>query len=130
MFGLFLLFPKVASAHQTDEGTLRHAYKPVVLQNKWTRARVDNFSTQPQKRLVCVEAFNTVSNQKNHLGCLRVSLDSFNSQGQWAFEFDAPTHLLSKGTYKVVYTFQGDDGTWHRVQSVNMQILDGAYTAR
>lgn len=130
--GLLVVLPQVAIAHEnTDEGTLRHAYRPVVVEKtNAMRARVDNFSTDQQTRLVCVEAFNTVSGQKTHLGCLKVNLDSYNSAGQWAFEFDAPTYWLQMGNYNVVYTYQGTDGAWHHVKSINMQVTDGMYMAR
>ena len=115
-----------------DEGnnTLRHAYKPfTVTETKWTRARVDNFSDTPQKRLVCVEAFNVATNAKTHLGCLWVDLAAHNSStGSWAAEFDAPTNMLSSGTYNVVYTYQGGDGMWHRIQSISLQMQDGMFT--
>lgn len=131
--GLALFTPKSASAHEVDaSSTLRHAYKPVVIEKTQTmRARVDNFSHQPVSRLVCVEAFNKANNVKTHLGCLTVNLNGFNSTvGDWAFEFDAPTYLLTPGSYNVVYTYQGTDGSWHRVKSVSMQILDGTFVAR
>ena len=111
-------------------GTLRHAYKPVtVTETKWMRARVDNFAAIPQKRLVCVEAFNVATNAKTHLGCLWVDLAATNSStGMWAAEFDVPTTMLSSGTYNVVYTYQGGDGLWHRIKSINLEMQDGLYT--
>lgn len=129
-FLIVAIFTLTGSASADEgNGTLRHAYKPyTVSETKWLRARVDNFSTQPQKRLVCVEAFNVANNAKTHLGCLWVDLAGYNSQGMWAAEFDAPTTMLSPGTYNVVYTYQGGDGMWHRIQSVNLQMQDGMYT--
>lgn len=129
---VLLLSPESASANQAaDEGTLRHAYKPVIVENtKNMRARLDNFTSAPVSRLVCVEAFNTVSNMKTHIGCLKVSADMMNStMGDWAFEFNAPLDQLTKGSYKVVYTYQGTDGMWHHIKSINMQVWDGMYTA-
>lgn len=130
--GMLLFFPVNASAHgNADESTLRHAYKPVVVENtKNMRARLDNFTSAPVSRLVCVEAFNTANNMKTHIGCLKVSADMMNStMGDWAFEFNAPLDQLTKGSYKVVYTYQGTDGMWHHIKSINMQVWDGMYTA-
>ena len=125
---VLVALPVKASAHE-ENGTLRHAYKPyTVSETKWMRARVDNFSSQPQKRLVCVEAFNVSTNAKTHLGCLWVDLASYNSMGMWAFEFDVPTTWLAPGTYNVVYTYQGADGMWHRIKSINLEMQDGLYT--
>lgn len=128
--GGFLLFaPNTVSAQGAEEGTLRHAYKPVVVSTTGAvRARVDNFSTAPVKRLVCVEAFNNISNAKTHIGCLWVELDSYNSTGMWAKEFDAPTTMLMPGSYRVVYTYQGTDQVWYRVKSLTMQVEDGMVT--
>lgn len=136
LFTVVLVFVSagVASAHEpSDEGTLRHAYRPVVVEKtNAMRARVDNFTQVQQKRLVCVEAFHKVSNAKTHLGCLWVDLAPMNStMADWAFEFDVPqTSMLSPGTYNVVYTYQSTDGAWHHVKSINMQVTDGMYTAR
>lgn len=130
--GVLLLLPQSASAHEaSDEGTLRHAYRPVTVEKTQTmRARVDNFTQVQQKRLVCVEAFNKANNAKTHLGCLWVDLAPMGStMSDWAFEFDAPTYWLTTGNYKVVYTFQGADGGWHHIKSISMQITDGMYTA-
>lgn len=126
LFGLFLI-PSVVSA---DEGnTLRHAYKPVTVQStNWMRARVNNHTQMAQKRLVCVEAFNNANNMKTHLGCLWVDLAPMWSQtGNWAMEFNAPTHMLAPGSYTVVYTYQDEGGMWHRIKSMNMQMQDGMY---
>lgn len=130
--GLLVLLPQSVSAHGADEGTLRHAYRPVVVEKTQAmRARVDNFTKVQQKRLVCVEAFNKVSNAKTHLGCLWVDLAPMGStMSDWAFEFDAPTYWLTTGNYNVVYTYQGTDGAWHHVKSINMQVTDGMYAAR
>ena len=124
-----LVLPVKASADEGN-GALRHAYKPyTVAETKWMRARVDNFSNMPQKSLVCVEAFNVSTNAKTHLGCLWVDLASYNSTtGMWAAEFDAPTTMLSPGTYNVVYTYQGADGNWNRIKSVSLEMQDGMYT--
>ena len=126
---VILVLPVKASADEGN-GTLRHAYKPfTVSETKWMRARVDNFSNMPQKRLVCVEAFNVSTNAKTHLGCLWVDLAGFNSTtGMWAAEFDAPTTMLAPGTYTVVYTYQGADGMWNRIKSMNLEMQDGMYT--
>lgn len=127
---LLVVLPKSASAQQPqDEDTFRHAYRPTYVEKtKAMRARVDNFSSAPQSRLVCVEAFKTAGGKKTHLGCLKVMLDSFNSKGNWAFEFDAPVSMLTTGNYNVVYTYQGTDGMWHHIKSVNMQVTDGMYS--
>lgn len=123
-----VLVPSGVSADEGN-GTLRHAYKPfTVTETGWTRARVDNFSGVAQKRLVCVEAFNNATNTKTHLGCLWVDLAPMGSTSDWAFEFNAPTHMLSPGTYNVVYTYQAADGMWHRIKSINLQMQDGAFT--
>lgn len=127
------VLPQSASAHEADEGTLRHAYRPATVElTKTMRARVNNFTQVQQKRLVCVEAFQTVTNTKTHLGCLWVDLAPMNStMADWAFEFDVPqTSMLSAGNYRVVYTYQATDGAWHHVKSINMQVTDGMYTAR
>jgi len=127
-----VLLPRSALAHQSeDEGTLRHAYRPVVVEKTQAmRARVDNFTQVQQKRLVCVEAFNKVSNAKTHLGCLWVDLAPMNStMSDWAFEFDAPTYLLTTGNYNVVYTYQSTDKQWHHIKSIDLKVTDGMYMA-
>lgn len=123
----FLLVPRVALAHGTDDNTFRHSYKPYVNPDNSMKARVDNFSTMPEKRLVCVEAFNTSSGKQTHLGCLWISLDSFNSAGMWAMDFNAPTHMLGSGSYRVVYNYKGTDEMWHHIKSVNLQNWDGMF---
>lgn len=115
------------SAASTN-GTLRHAYKPFVVDStRAMRARIDNFSTSPQSRLVCVEAFNQATGAKSHLGCLTLDLAAYNSMEAWAVEFDAPTYWLKPGSYRVVYTYQATDGSWHRIKSIFLQQLDGMY---
>jgi len=127
IMAVLVVLPVKASADEGD--TLRHAYKPfTVSATNWTRARVDNFSSMPQKRLVCVEAFKVSTNAKTHLGCLWVDLAGYNSQGMWAMEFDAPTNMLGPGTYNVVYTYQDDAGMWHSIKSVSLEMQDGLYT--
>lgn len=126
LFGL-LVIPSAVSA---DEGnTLRHAYKPVTVQNtQWMRARINNMTSMPQKRLVCVEAFNNTNNAKTHLGCLWIDLASMNSMdGMWASEFDAPTGWLAPGSYTVVYTYQDSGGMWHRINSMSGQVQNGMF---
>ena len=117
--------PALASG---TNGTLRHAYKPYVVSSTWAmRARIDNFSTSPQSRLVCVEAFNQATGAKSHLGCLTLNLAAYNSMDAWAAEFDAPTYWLKPGNYRVVYTYQAANGSWHRVKSIFLKQLDGMY---
>lgn len=129
-FVAILFVPTSAHASNGTGDTLRHAYKPYqVTGRNAVNARVDNFSTQPVKRLVCVEAFNNSSGVKTHLGCLWVDLASYNSQGNWAYEFETPTGQLRPGSYRVVYTYQGSDGGWYHIKSVTMQVTDGMYTA-
>ncbi len=131
LFAVALLFvlPTSVSANDNKGDTLRHAYKPyTVTETRAMRARVDNFSTAPQKRLVCVEAWNNASGAKNHLGCLWVDLQGMGGES-WAVEFDAPTFTLKAGSYTVAYTYQDEWGKWHRIKSVNMQVSDGAYVA-
>jgi len=128
MIAVIVVLPTNASADEGN-GILRHAYKPYTVETtKWMRARVDNFSVAPQKRLVCVEAFNVSTNVKAHLGCLWVDLASFNSTGMWAAEFDVPTTMLASGTYNVVYTYQAASGMWNRIKSINLEMQDGMYT--
>lgn len=132
LFVVALLFvvPTSVSADEGKGDTLRHAYKPyTVAETKAMRARVDNFSTAPQKRLVCVEAWNNANGARNHLGCLWVDLQGMGSE-VWAVEFDAPTFTLKPGSYTVAYTYQDESGSWHRIKSVNMQMSDGAYVAK
>ncbi len=126
----FLFLGSLSSVAAQEKGTtLRHAYKPfTVSETRMMRARVDNFSSDPQKRLVCVEAFNNATNVKTHLGCLWLDLAAFNSPGMWATEFDAPTNTLSAGNYTVVYTYQETDGTWHEIKSVELNMLRGMFT--
>lgn len=125
LFGLFL----VPSASADDGSALKHAYKPVTIQEtQWTRARVNNHTTIPQKRLVCVEAFNNANNAKTHLGCLWVDLAGMGTvDSMWAAEFDAPTSWLSPGSYTVVYTYQDEGGMWHRINSMTNQVQNGMY---
>ena len=126
LFGLFLVPANVSA---DDGGTLRHAYKPMTTENQWMKARVNNHTTMHQKRLVCVEAFNNANNAKTHLGCLWVDLAAMGTvDSMWAAEFDAPTSWLSPGSYTVVYTYQDEGNMWHRIKSVNMQMMDGTYT--
>lgn len=130
-FVLLLLVPTSASASDGSDNTLRHAYKPYQVAGRNTmNARVDNFDNQPVKRLVCVEAFNNASGRKTHLGCLWVDLAAHNSLNQWAAEFEAPTNWLKTGSYRVVYTFQSPNGSWHRIMSVNLTANDGSYVAQ
>lgn len=128
--GLFFVFPKSAAAANGD-GSLRHAYRPhVVTETRAMRARIDNFATMPQNKLVCVEAMKTKTHHRTHLGCLRVNLDSFGStMAEWAVEFDAPTYMLPRGTYTVMYFYQGMDGAWHKVLSTTLKNQDGMFTA-
>lgn len=131
--GLLFVLPTSASADDNINNagsTLRHAYQPTtVATTQMMRARVDNFSTSAQKRLVCVEAFNNASNVKTHLGCLWVELDPMGGKN-WAAEFDAPTNWLRPGSYTVVYTYQDDSGNWQRIRSLTLQQQDGMYVAR
>jgi hypothetical protein len=126
---LFVM-PTGASADDGSGAVLRHAYKPVVLNNiNMMQARVNNHTSMPQKRLVCVEAFNTASNAKTHLGCLWVDLAAWGSEGMYASQFNVPLGMLMPGNYNVVYTYQGDNGAWYRIKSINMQVQDGTYSA-
>ncbi len=128
-FVLVLLVVSPVKASADDGSTLRQAYKPYTVSSTgWMRARVDNFAAVAQKRLVCVEAFNTVNNAKTHLGCLWVDLAPTNTGGMWASEFDVPTTMLSSGNYNVVYTYQDGEGMWHRIKSINLEMQDGMYT--
>lgn len=128
LVGILLVSPSAVSADDGSGSTLTHAYKPfTVAGTNWTRARINNNTVMAQKRLVCVEAFNNATNAKNHLGCLWVQLDPMGSN-MWAKEFDAPTAWLNPGSYRVVYTYQDDQGMWQHIKSVNMQVWDGAFT--
>lgn len=131
---VLLLSPSVASAQQNDlrsdfGGEVRHAYQPTTVQStRWMRARVNNITNMPVKRLVCVEAFNNASSTKTHLGCLWVDLSATNSTtGMWAAEFDAPTAWLRPGHYTIVYTYQDQFGNWNRVTSMTGQVLNGVF---
>ena len=122
----FAVAPTAASA--ASNGSLRHAHQPYVVAGTGAmRARVDNFATMPQSRLVCVEAFRTDNGAKTHLGCLTLNLASYRSADQWAVEFDAPTYWLKHGNYRVVYTYQAADGSWHRIKSIFLSMQDGRY---
>ncbi len=88
-------------------------------------ARVDNFSSGSVKRLVCVEAYNNGTGAHMHLGCLWVSLDPYNSSGNWASEFNAPTNWLGAGNWTVAYNYQATDGSWRHIWSVNLTNWDG-----
>lgn len=109
---------------------LRHAYQPYVVQDTgWMRARVNNVTSVPQNRLVCVEAFRTDNNMKTHLGCLQTNIGTVNSTSDnWSTEFNAPTNWLNPGSYKVAYTYRGDNGQWYGIKSMNMQVMNGQYT--
>lgn len=121
--------PTSASADDGSGTTLRHAYRPVTVDTtRAMRARVDNFTPVAQKRLVCVEAFNNATNVKTHLGCLWVDLSPMGGN-MWAAEFDAPTYKLVAGNYTVVYTYQDDAGSWHRIKSTDLKVMDGMYRA-
>ncbi len=125
---LFVL-PKGASAQGMDDNTLRHAYKPYVNNSNGTMtARVDNYAPMWVKRLVCVEATRWSDGMHQHLGCLWISLDANHSSGNWAAEFNAPTNWLGAGTWTVAYTYQGSDGMWHHIWSVNLTNWDGMVT--
>ena len=110
-----------------QEGRVRHAYQPQTVfsgnQAGWMQARVNNVSA-PARNLICVEAFR--GNRKYHLGCLAVDWSAIQSG---SVEFNAPTHWLPAGNYRVVYTYPGMDGRWHRIKSMSMQIMDGAYNS-
>ena len=124
----FLLIPQTTFAHGQDENTFRHAYKPYVNPDNSMKARVDNFSANPETRLVCVEAFNNLTGKQTHLGCLWISLAPFNSKDMWAMDFNAPTYMLGIGSYKVVYNYQGTDNVWYHIKSVDlMQNWDGMF---
>lgn len=130
MVGLLVIMPGNVSAQETrSDGTLRHAYKPHLLtEHNMMKARVNNHTNVPQKRLVCVEAFKQSTNAKTHLGCLWVDLAAWGSTGMYAREFNVPLWTLTSGSYTIVYTYQSDDGMWHRVKSISMQIQDGMHT--
>ena len=129
--GLLVVLPTNASAQEANsDSTLRHAYKPVVLSSiSMMQARVNNHANVAQKRLVCVEAFKTVTNAKTHLGCLWLDLAAWGSTGMYAMEFNVPLWSLASGSYNVVYTFQSGDGSWNRIKSIEMKVQDGMYTA-
>lgn len=115
------VFPTNAFA---DTGSIRHAYQPTVVQDTgWMRARVNNVQMRSDDKLVCVEAFKTSDNMKNHLGCL--PLDWSKTQN-WSQEFNAPTNWLGTGTYNVVYTYRAADGTWHNVTDMNGNTMNGS----
>ncbi len=119
--------------HQNMENKneLAHAYKPVARHDtKEVQARVNNNTNSTQHRLVCVEGFNSSNKMSTHLGCLQVHLDPMNSQGMWAMEFNTPTNNLKPGNYTIVYTYQDEEGMWHHIKSMNMQVWDGQYQAR
>lgn len=132
--GLFLFLAMMAisasgaSAH-TDDNAYRLAFKPVVVSGTTQmRARINNHSSTPQNRLVCIEAFNNAGGAKTHLGCLWVGLDGMGGEN-WAREFNAPTYLLTAGTYTVKYTYKAWDGSWHAIKSVDLITQNGSYTA-
>ena len=115
----------------TQKNDLAHAYKPVSkYETNEVQARVNNNTNVSQKRLVCVEAFNSSSNIKTHLGCLWVDLAPMNSGGMWAMDFNTPTNNLKPGNYRIVYTYQDEGGMWHHIKSINHQVWDGSYQAR
>lgn len=107
--------------------TLVHAYKPFGVNSQTgmtsninaVRARVDNWTTNQQMKLVCVEAMKS-SGGGNHLGCLSTNLMSKGSmQGDWAREFDTPLNSLSSGSYTMMYNYQDDQGRWFPVTDLN-----------
>ena len=106
----------VSANHGWDTLDLQHAYKPHAVtdvpgQIGWTNARVNNITNANVNSLVCVEAWGTPSS-KTHLGCLKVNLDPTMSSGNWAQEFNAPTAWLNRGTYRLAYTYQDNNGAW------------------
>ena len=118
------------AAHDTDSTSVRHAYRPYTNpKTRGTVARVDNFVPRDVNRLVCVEAFNVASGHKTHLGCLSIPMSAYNATtGNWAFEFEAPTYTLARGTYKVRYTYRDDNGRWNLIRSVTLTVQDGSFT--
>lgn len=127
--GLLFVLPAKASADEGTSPSVRHAYRPyTVAENGWMKARINNVADMPQKRLVCVEAFNNANNAKTHLGCLWVDMAAHNSGGMWGVEFNAPTSWLSPGNYTVVYTYQAGDGSWNRIKSMDLKVMDGMYS--
>lgn len=83
-------------------------------QNNQTVARttLTNWANTPMTRLVCVEAFQTSSGAKTHLGCLTVHL---NTSDMSSYQFDVPMNMLSSGTHRIVYTYQDAGGFWHQM---------------
>lgn len=129
--GLVLLSPTEALAHNEEADTLRHAYKPVQVEDtNAIRARVNNMERMDVNRLVCVEAFNVKNNVKTHIGCINAKLGAHQVSTNWGFEFDAPLNTVKSGNYKVVYTFQATDGSWHKVRSMNLKVQDGMVSLR
>ena len=105
-----------SSANAADLDTFRHAFTPHkdIVTGELV-ARLDNLTNQHISRLVCVEARNTSTGARTHLGCLMVEVDPTMSGGNWAVQFGAPMYLLGHGTYQVSYNYQASDGTWHLV---------------
>ena len=110
------------------QGRYRHAYQPRTVwggsQAGWMQARVNNVAGSGESTLLCVEAFG--GNMKYHLGCLPVNWSDIQSG---SVEFNAPTVWLPTGSYRVVYTYPDMYGRWHRIMSMNMQVMDGQYQA-
>ncbi len=122
LISLFLVGPSITSAAEMVGKALQHAYRPYRTETNWTRARVNNVTSAPQKRLVCVEAWNNVTGGKTHLGCLWVDLAPMGSMSDWAKEFDVPTSWLAPGSYTIRYSYQADDGSWHGISGMSWQM--------
>jgi hypothetical protein len=96
-------------------------------QVNWTHARVNNNTVTFQNPLVCAEAFS--GRRKAHLGCLYLNLGPNGaSTVDWAEEFNVPTQTLGHGTWRIVYTYKGTDGVWHRLLGVDGRAMYGMIT--
>ena len=121
-----LVFPSIASADHVLPHPLAHSYNPMVVNMNnmnMMQARVENWiSSSQMDRLVCVEAINTISGSKNHLGCATLNLDP-RGTGVWWREFQTPVNTLPMGTYRITYNYM-DRGMWHQITDTSDKLVN------
>lgn len=91
------------------------------------KATIANWVNTPMTRLVCAEAFNTVSGAKNHLGCMSLNFGT-TSTNMSNINLDVPLMNLPSGTYRLVYTYQDAGGFWHQMTNSSDQLVTTTVT--
>lgn len=84
---------------------------------------ITNWVNAPMTRLVCVEAFNTSTSARTHLGCVLVN---FNADGTPIANanINVPLTSLTTGTYRIVYSYQDSAGFWHQMTNLNDRLVN------